>query len=106
MWQYNYPDELQQSGVKGMKWGRKKSGTSHKESVKKHKAKSASRDKGRAFVDRFKKSADAKRKLKDLYKEYGDIEDQATYGKGNDPKKIAATQRRLDELDKKISSLK
>lgn len=53
------------------------------------------------------KPTDSKKKqLKALYKEYGDIEDKATYGKGTDPKTIAATQRRLDDLDKKINSLK
>ena len=38
-------------------------------------------------------------------KYYGIFRD-ATYGKGTDPKTIAATQRRLDDLDKKINSLK
>ena len=47
----------------------------------------------------------AKTKMKDLKKQYGELEDQMTYGKNANTKKNAALQKRMSEIEKQMSAL-
>lgn len=72
--------ELYHHGVKGMKWGHRKA-------------------KSQTSKPSFRKQR------KSLEKEYGDLEDQMTYGKKADHKKNAQIQKKMTSIENKLDNL-
>lgn len=118
-------NELQHHGIRGQKWGKRRfqyndgsltpagekryyDGDGGRSAAKpKNERKAERKAEIGAAKNAYKQAKEnEKAKQKELLKKYGELEDQMTYGKNADAKKNAAIQKKMDKIDRELSSNK